>query len=310
MINKKISVIIPVYNGEKYLDESIQSIINQTFTNFELIIINDSSTDNSKNIILKWMSEDNRIKILENKYQKGLPGALNTGLENCTGEYIARADADDINRPYRFLEQIRFFENNPNVSIVGGGYKLFGLNNNREIFHTSNELKLSWKFITNTYFCHPSVMFKSTILNTIKHYPEVACEDFAFFSKILKSYRGTNINKILVDYRQHSSNYSNTAKENIEKSVKKTFEDNYLFYTGSLENSNIFYEFHGKKDLQLKDLSKIINKSFYIGNKIVRLYDNKNILLKSIFIYIIILTDIIIALTKHYLIKVKNFLSK
>lgn len=296
---------MPVYNASEYLDDTISSIINQTYKNWELIIINDSSTDNSNNIIEKWASREKRIIKIENKYTKGIHGATNSGLDIATGEFIAKADADDIQRPYRLETQIKFLYKNKDVDIVGGGYELFGNGTDgKKIYHPSNSLILAWKFISNIYFCNPSVTYRRSVLNTIPYYPEVPCEDFAFLAKVIRKHKGVNIREILLDYRQHNSNYSNTAKEKIEQSVQKIFEDNYLFFTGSLEYSEIFYKFHALEDLQISDFSKILRKSFHIANKIVKLYDSNNILLKLVYMYSIISYQIIKSIVKHYLRKI------
>lgn len=306
----KLSVLMPVYNVEKYLNESIQSIVNQTFRDFELIIVDDSSTDNSRQIISEWISKDSRIMVLDNKYQKGLSGALNTGLEACTGEFIARADGDDINKKYRFAEQIAFLTTHPSISIVGAGYQLFGLKYKKNIFHPAQSLKLAWRFISNTYFCHPTIMFKRSILDTIRAYPPHASEDFAFLSKIVQKYKGTNIKKVLLEYRQHESNYSTVKREEIEKSIKEIYEYNFRFYTGSLKDSDIFYDFHAKKTLVLKDTFVIFKISFQITQKLVHQYDSKNIFLKYIFMLTIINIEILVSLMLSSLKKMHHKIKK
>lgn len=300
----KISILMPIYNNEKYLDEAIRSIVNQTFKDFELLLINDASTDNSKKIALEWEAKDNRITVIENKYEKGISGALNSGLEISKGEFIARADADDINEFHRLETQIKFFNNHKDIDIVGTGYQLFGNGSEKKVFHPSESIKLAWKFITNTYFCHPSVMFRSSVLKTIDHYPAIVCEDFAFFSKIIQHHRGKNIPEILIHYRQHSKNYSSMLKNKIELSVMETYKNNFLFFTGSLDNHEIFYKFHAKKDISFRDLFKIIDKSLTISNKIIRSYNFKKISQQSIYLYSLVLLEIKLALTKHYLRKI------
>lgn len=306
MRKPKISIIMPVYNGAKYLAESIESITHQTFTDFELIIINDSSNDNTKEIALKYASLDKRIITIDNTQEKGLYGSLNSGIKLCKGDFIARADSDDINELNRLEIQINYLKSHSDIDIVGSGYKLFGNNNNRKIFHPSTSLKLAWRFLTNTYFCHPSVMFRSKVLETINEYPKVACEDFAFFSKIIQKHKGVNINKILINYRQHNNNYSNTQNENIKTSVKNTFKENFKFYTNSSEDEEIFYNFHANFDLKIKNIKKIFKISKKIANKIFTEYDIKNISIKKIYLYIIIFIDIKKSLILSFLRKIKN----
>ena len=118
----KVSVVMSVYNGELYLKESIESILNQTFTNFEFIIINDGSTDDTPQILDEYRSKDNRIKII-NQENIGLTKSLNKGIRLSKGEYIARQDADDLSKPERFTKQVKVLDQNPHLSAV------FAINN-------------------------------------------------------------------------------------------------------------------------------------------------------------------------------------
>ncbi|MFC2128718.1 glycosyltransferase [Bacteroidota bacterium] len=117
----KISVLLGVYNGEEYLHEAIDSILKQSFKNFEFIIINDGSNDNSVEIIKSY--NDSRI-VLISQQNKGLPAALNQGLKIAKGKYIARMDADDISEPNRFLEQLLYMEKNPHCVVVASLYNM------------------------------------------------------------------------------------------------------------------------------------------------------------------------------------------
>jgi glycosyltransferase involved in cell wall biosynthesis len=295
--NPTISIIMPVYNAEQFLDESIRSILAQSFSDFELIIINDASTDTSKDIALRYASSDNRIKIIDNMYDKGLYGALNTGLDASIGTFVARADGDDLNRSGRLADQIAFFTEHPDINIVGTGYKLFGKGTHREIFHPSRSLHIAWRFLTNTYFCHPTVMFRRSILETINHYPPETCEDFAFFSKIIHKHKGANIPNIFLDYRQHETNYSHMKADAIHESVLRTYRENFLFYTGSLEYSAVFYNFHAKRNVSLRHLLTIIGISYRIAHKILTEYKTSRFSIDALYLYAVIEADIAIAVT-------------
>lgn len=308
MNNKKVSIIIPVYNAEKYLDETIDSIVNQTYKNFELIIIDDNSTDNSSEIIENWLEKDSRIIFLKNKYNKGIGGTSNTGLDYATGDYIAKADADDIQKNDRLETQVKFLEKNKDIDIIGGGYELFGNGlDGIKIHHPQNSLKLAWKFITNIYFCNPTVMYRKGVLDTVPHYPEVACEDFAFLSKVIHMHKGFNLKKILIYYRQHNHNYSNTAKENIEKSVIEIYKENYEFYIGSLKDSEIFYKFHAKHILKIVDLLKIIQIGIKIIKKIAKQYKTKKYYINLLYLIMIFKIEICKSL---FLTPIKNLYRK
>ena len=121
MKNPKVSVIMSVYNSDKFLSESIESILNQTFRDFEFIIINDCSTDKSLDIIKKYSKNDNRIVLIENENNIGLTKSLNKGVKIAKGNYIARIDADDTALNNRFEVQYNFLEKNKNIFLVGGG---------------------------------------------------------------------------------------------------------------------------------------------------------------------------------------------
>ena len=116
----KISVIIPVYNGEKYIKKAINSILNQTYTDFELLLIDDCSTDKTMSVVEEI--KDPRIKIIHNKKNMGIADSRNIGLKNATGEYIALMDDDDITVPERFEKQVCFLDKHKDIDVVGGRY--------------------------------------------------------------------------------------------------------------------------------------------------------------------------------------------
>lgn len=113
----KVSILLPVYNAESTIRETIDSILNQTYTDFDVVIINDGSSDNSEQTILEY--KDERIHYYKNESNRGLIYTLNRGIELCKGEYIARIDADDIMLPTRLEEQIKFMEEHPAIIASG-----------------------------------------------------------------------------------------------------------------------------------------------------------------------------------------------
>ena len=122
----KISVIMPAYNAEQYISEAIESILGQTFADFEFIIIDDGSSDSTSGIIASY--KDSRIRYFRNEKNLGIVGALNRGLALAAGEYIARMDADDISLPERFQTQCAYMEKHPDVGVCGTAIKVFGKN--------------------------------------------------------------------------------------------------------------------------------------------------------------------------------------
>lgn len=124
-ITPLISVVMPVYNGEKYLAAAIESILNQTFPNFEYIIVNDGSFDNTEKIIKEYAEKDERIVYLKNDKVLGQSGARNRAIKHAVGSYIALTDADDISLPNRFIEQVAYIEKHKDMDVLGTAFCLF-----------------------------------------------------------------------------------------------------------------------------------------------------------------------------------------
>jgi glycosyltransferase involved in cell wall biosynthesis len=273
-----ISVIIPVYNAEKYLNASIESILNQTFTNFELIIINDGSTDRSVDIIRSYLRDD-RIVFINRHENKKLVYTLNEGLKKARGKFIARMDADDISLSNRFEKQLEFLQKNPNIMVVGSSYISFNDKNNQRLHsHPKDPVEIAYHFISNTYFCHPSVMFRSELVNIIGEYENVEAEDFRFFSKIINHFPGANLEIALLYYREHDNNRSSIYKEELLNSVYETTKKNIseYFFSKKIRKTYFNYRLHLNKSinqiiigyfLDVLVISKIIikyKKPFYI----------------------------------------------
>jgi len=120
MTSPKVSVLMPVYNGLPFLKESIESILSQSFSDFEFIIIDDGSGDDASRLINIYSAEDSRIKVFRNEVNMGIVFSLNRGLKECSGDYIVRMDADDIAMPDRLRKQVNWMESNPDICVSGG----------------------------------------------------------------------------------------------------------------------------------------------------------------------------------------------
>jgi hypothetical protein len=199
----KVTVLMPVYNGAPYLSDAISSILGQTFTDFEFIIINDGSTDNSIDIIKTFA--DPRICLVQNNGNLGLVISLNKGLMLARGEYIARMDADDISRPERLACQVKFMDENPLVGVCGSWVKYFGKTDNSNIWklpETSDEIRC-WQFYT-VGVAHPSVMMRRQLFSEhgLLYDPNYRhIEDYELWGRAIKQMNFANIQKVLLDYR-------------------------------------------------------------------------------------------------------------
>jgi len=216
--NPIISVVMSVYNSEKYLVEAIESILTQTFADFEFIIINDGSTDSSLSIIKKYLLDDDRI-VLISRENKGLPYSLNEGIIKARGKYIARMDADDISLPMRFEEQISYMESNSDIGVCGTQAYVFSEKSviKKTHKHPSKDEDLKLRLLFSVCFIHPSVMIRKSILDNISIiYNEKYknSQDYDLWVRLASITKFGTIQKPLIFYRV--SNDSITHKVNVD----------------------------------------------------------------------------------------------
>jgi glycosyltransferase involved in cell wall biosynthesis len=226
-----ISVILPVYNAEDFVYETIQSILDQTLGDFELIIINDGSKDRSEEIILSI--EDERIKYVKNPRNLQLINTLNLGLEIAMGKYIARIDADDICLPDRFEKQVRFLEKNSEYGIVGSFAKYFG-KKNEILKYVEEDVDIRYALITHNPFIHSTVILRKSILSEFELQYDKAhlhVEDYDLWIRILNYSKGKILPEVLIHYRVHNEQIS---KVHLKLQLINSFkiQSNYLLKLG------------------------------------------------------------------------------
>jgi glycosyltransferase involved in cell wall biosynthesis len=207
-----VSVIMAVYNGEKFLREAIESILNQTYANFEFLIINDGSTDLTEEIILSY--SDLRIRYIKNETNLKLIASLNKGLDLANGKYIARMDADDISLPKRLEKQVDFLEENQEIGVLGTGVKTIGLENNYEVHFKQGHNQIRFELFFHNYLHHPTVMLRNDLIKKNKIYYEsyLHAEDYALWVKLTEFTKIEILAEILLNYRIHESNISEIHK--------------------------------------------------------------------------------------------------
>lgn len=201
-MNLKISVVMSVYNGEQHLRESIESILNQTFTNFGFIIVNDGSTDASLEIIKGY--DDAKIRIINNEENIGLTKSLNKAIKEARGEYIARQDADDISLPNRLELQHEFLEKHPEVALLGTGIYVIdekGDKIEKRIMHPNPKKSL----LKGNRFIHGSVMFRKSVIDELGAYNETLkySQDYELWLRLSKKYNVRNLTAPLYKLRMH-----------------------------------------------------------------------------------------------------------
>ena len=207
----QISIILPVYNAERFITDTIASIIDQTYKDFELIIIDDGSTDRSLSKIAQF--EDDRIVLLKNEVNSGIVFTLNRGIKEAKGKYIARMDADDIANPSRLKTQFDFLEQNADVSVLGTFQQNFGQNEQYVRPYQTHEL-IKAALVFNNHICHPTVMMRTEVLesNHLEYKREfLHTEDWAlWFDCTTKGIVCQNLPEVLLRYRVEGQNI--TAK--------------------------------------------------------------------------------------------------
>lgn len=215
-----ISVVMPVYNGEKFLREAIESILNQTFKFFEFLIIYDDSDDNTLPIIQEFQEQDKRI-VLINGNKEGITGALNKGIKKAKGKYIARMDADDISLPERFEKQINCL-NKDSIDLISTGYEkidIYGESTGEVVLHPSNPEVLKLLLVFCSPICHPSVMGKRQVFQEYMYRSGVVAEDHDLWCRIVLKYKVSNLEIPLLMYRVHLNSLSRNNRKAIRKST-------------------------------------------------------------------------------------------
>lgn len=268
-----VTVLMPVYNGEKHLAEAISSILGQTYRDFEFLIINDGSTDKSDEIILSYT--DSRIRYIKNETNLKLIATLNKGIDLASGKYIARMDADDIALPHRLERQVLFLEKNPNVIVAGSWYKCIGDLETTTQYPVSHE-EIKMEMLYHCPICHPSVMWRVNTYAEVHFCAEfLHAEDYDLWSRLIVLGEFTNIPEVLLCYRIHQQSVSRSNQETQNKNSIRVrlnqFEKMGIKLTST--ECNLYTEFcyanwsfFNNKDL-VKALGHIINAILIANNK-------------------------------------------
>lgn len=211
-----ISVLMSVYNAEKYVAEAIESILNQTFKNFEFIIINDASTDNSRNIIASY--NDPRIRLFDNEKNLHVARTCNRSISLARSNLLVRMDADDISVPDRLQIQFDFMQKNPHIGLCGGWFEQFGAVTGISKRVTDHDMiRFSMLYVMPIH--HPTAIMRKDVIvnNNIAYNPEYfAGEDHLFLIQIAEKTNVANIPKVLLKYRQHL----NSTKDKLHEDLK------------------------------------------------------------------------------------------
>ncbi|HJA31264.1 MAG TPA: glycosyltransferase [Candidatus Eisenbergiella pullicola] len=258
MFCPKVSVIMPAYNGEKYIAKAIESILQQTYEDFELIIIDDCGGDDSIAIAETYKKTDGRIRIIHNPCNKGIAYSRNVGLDVCKGKYVAIMDDDDYAFECRLEKQVEFLDNNPEYDVVGGKAQLvdeYGTVIRPEIDVLKDSKKIKTMFLFFNLFHNSEVMFRKKIIDehSIRYEDGLlGMEDFKFWIRISKIGAMTNLEDLILQHRITPDTETNRVKKEMQEERKRVFASLQRF---SLEESGFVL-----KEEQYQILNKVLNE--------------------------------------------------
>jgi glycosyltransferase involved in cell wall biosynthesis len=233
-----ITVVIPVYNVELFIDQTLISILDQSFVNYECLFIDDKSTDNTVKIIRSY--NDPRIKVILKKKNTGYTDSLNYGIKIAKGEFIARMDGDDIMDKYRFEKQIDFLEKNPEVGVCGSNYIVFPSDKYKILKQSHKDILTSLFFECEV--AHPSVMIRKSVLSPEDNYEinKEPAEDYNLWTKLILKTKFHNIQEPLLFYRVHHNQVSKIKKS---LQIESAFEARFFLWNYFLKSNQISFDF-------------------------------------------------------------------
>jgi glycosyltransferase involved in cell wall biosynthesis len=270
----KISAVMPFYNREKYIGQAIQSILDQTFTDFELILVDDGSTDRSNCIIDEYAKKDPRIRIIRNKKNYGIARSRNVGMKNAQADIIAVVDSDDVNLPERFSMQYEYLLRYPDISIVGTHAFVIdedGQQTGEKITYLANPDMISQTFFHLGPFLQPTTMYRKKNIMNIGGYREEysLIDDMDLYYRLFfEGHKGANIDLCLVEYRHHDGATGVFLKEKREKmlQLKKEMVRTYKPHLG-IKDLMSMYVWHGLWHIipenRMLALERIVKKIIY-----------------------------------------------
>lgn len=217
-MDKSVAVFMPCYNCRKYVKEAIESILNQTYTQFRLVIVDDGSTDESVEVVQKLMQKDSRIQLFHNPENRGIVFTRNRGLELCDCDYLALMDADDISAPDRLEKEVAFLNDNPDITVVGGLYQLIDSEGRiieqgeRKAVQSDEEIRAHMIF--HNVIANGSVLIRKKEIDRkgLQYRQDYqSAEDYRFWSEVLSIGKMHNINQVFQYYRVHENSLEHRA---------------------------------------------------------------------------------------------------
>lgn len=266
-MDPEITVLMSVYNGERFLMEAIESILNQTYRDFEFLIINDGSTDSSREIILSY--NDPRIRLIDNEQNMGLTRSLNKGLRLARGNYIARMDADDISMPERLERQLGFMERNPDIGLLGSWIEAIDIYGNilYKLKLPETDAYIKWTLLFENCIVHSSAFYKRDLSMKLDGYNEQfkRAQDYDLWSKMSFVTSIYQIPEVLLKLRDSSDSQKTCYIQDQEKTVRHVLKYSLSKTLGRdipLEQINEFRR--ALKGEKIDDINNVLSLILYV----------------------------------------------
>lgn len=275
-----VAVLMPVFNAEKHLKESVESILNQTYKDFKFYIINDGSLDGSEEIILGF--DDERIRYSKNDSNKGLIYTLNKGLELINAEFILRMDADDIALPHRIEKQVAYMNENPSLWMCGAQVEYFGETNKISDLPIAHDA-IKARLLFGNCIAHPTVIFRSEKLKELGTRYSKDCihlEDYELWMRVTRSGKLSNMKEVILRYRMEGQNITHANKHNKKLRMKLLYERllEELEVTVTEEHLELHYELGGNSE-EIRSVKELIKYTELLRkqNEKLKVYDTKTL---------------------------------
>ena len=228
-----VSVVMAVYNGEKYVRQTIDSILGQHFQDFEFVIVDDGSTDATLQILDEYAAKDSRVKVHKLAHA-GKVTAFNTGFKAALGEFVAFTGADDISLPIRLTQQVNFLQEHPEIGCVGSWVDLIDADSKQygSMKYPTSPAVISWSLCLRSPIAAPVAMFRRNLGESLNWCRETASEDYDLWSRMSMKTDLANIPKILLQYRVWQGNFTSTHKPEEEATARAVIQERAEFLLG------------------------------------------------------------------------------
>lgn len=255
----KVTVMMMTYNAQQYLREAIESILNQTYKNFELVTYDDGSTDQTPNIIHSY--KDSRIRYIRSKKNHGVAYARSHALPLARGEYVAVQDADDISYPNRLEKQVAYLDRHKDIVLLGSSYEIINCQGHlvNTIYVPTDPISISWHLLFGGCFANSSVMFRLDKILEIGRYDEkvLAGADYDLLIRIGAKYKLKQLKEVLVKHRDHSFSLDQVEPSEVKKHYVLSIGRSITGLIGSPVSYGVAECFHGnRQNVSISNLKK------------------------------------------------------